>query len=125
MIDHLDIKLKLFLVASPFCLCLTALAMDLHIACSRQYEVMTAALHRSPCLSYSVRLWGEKSVRSRMLVTFMIASAITLPNSSIRKGSLDARDFEHFPKPLKAQITIASWLNTTGFSWLIINYFII
>lgn len=125
MIDHLDIKLRLFIVASPFCLGLTALAMDFQIASSQQYKEMVKALHRSPCLSYAITLWGEKSIRSRMLVIFMVAGAITFPISSIRRGLLDKEDYEQFPRPLKTKIIIASWLNTTGFTWLVINYFII
>ncbi|MBA6111433.1 MULTISPECIES: hypothetical protein [Pseudomonas] len=125
MIDHLDIKLRLFIVASPFCLGLTALAMDFHIAISQQYKQMVTALHRSPCLSYAITLWGEKGIRSRMLVIFMVAGAITFPISSIRRGLLDKEDYEQLPKPLKTKIVIASWLSTTGFTWLVINYFII
>jgi hypothetical protein len=60
-----------------------------------------------------------------MLVIFMVAGAITFPISSIRRGLLDKEDYEQFPKPLKTKIVIASWLSTTGFTWLVINYFII
>ena len=44
MIDHLDIKFRIFIVASPFCLGLTALAMDFHIASSQQYKEMVLSL---------------------------------------------------------------------------------
>lgn len=60
MIDHLDIKLRLLIFVSPFCLGLLSLAIDIQIACSRQYASMTKSLSRSKCLSYSVVLWGEK-----------------------------------------------------------------
>ena len=125
MIDHLDIELRLFILATPFCLGLSALAIDFHIASSQQYKEVVTALHRSPCLSYAITLWGEKNIRSRMLVIFMVAGAISFPASSIRRGLLHKGDYEQLPSPLKTKIVTASWLNTTGFTWLAINYFII
>lgn len=125
MIDHLDIELRLFILASPFCLGLLSLAADIHIACSNQYTTMTKALYRSKCLSYSVATWGEKNIRSRLLVIFMITGAITFPNSSIRRGILDARDYAQLPRNLKTKLVVASWTNTIGFIWMTINYFLI
>jgi hypothetical protein len=125
MIDHLDIKLRLLILASPFCLGLLSLAIDIQIACSRQYASMTKSLSRSKCLSYSVALWGEEHIRSRLLVIFMITGTITFPKSSIRRGILDARDYDQLPRNLRAKLVIASWANTIGFTWLTINYFLI
>lgn len=125
MIDHLDLKIQLILVGSPFCLCLSGLASDFHIACSRHYHVMTSALQRSPCLSFAVNIWGERNISSRMLVIFIVAGAITFPKFNMRKGNLDAQDYEQLPHYLKRKIYLASWLNTIGFTWLTINYFIL
>jgi hypothetical protein len=125
MIEHLDIKLRLLILASPFCLGLLSLAADAHIACSSQYAKMAKALSRSKCLSYAVALWGEKNIRSRLLVIFMITGAITFPKSSIRRGILDARDYDQLPSNLRTKLVVASWTSTIGFIWLTINYFLI
>ncbi len=47
--NDLDNTLKLFWVASPFVLGFTALAMDLHIACSKGYATMTTAQSMLSC----------------------------------------------------------------------------
>ncbi|WP_367598742.1 hypothetical protein [Pseudomonas fulva] len=116
--NDLDNTLKLFWVASPFILGFTALAMDLHIACSKGYATMTTALQRSPCLAVFVATWGDKSVRARILVVFLVAGAMTSPKYSIRKGALDHQDYDQFPSRLKIQIITASWLNTIAAFWL-------
>lgn len=125
MIDHLDVKLRLLLLGTPFFLALAGLVSDLHIACSSQYAKMAKALSRSKCLSYAVALWGEKNIRSRLLVIFMITGAITFPKSSIRRGILDARDYDQLPSNLRTKLVVASWTSTIGFIWLTINYFLI
>lgn len=125
MIDHLDFKLKLFLLASPFCLGLVGLAIDLRIACSREYKIMTSALQRSDCLNFATRLWGERSISSKIFVISMISSELMSPASRIRRGSLDAQDYLQFPKQLKRKIIISAWLNITGFTWLMLNGYIL
>lgn len=124
-LDHLDIELRLFILASPFCLGLLSLAADTHIACSCQYATMTKALHRSKCLSYATATWGENNIRSRLLVIFMITGTITFPKSSIRRGILDARDYDQLPRNLRTKLVATSWASTIGFVWLTINYFIV
>ena len=123
MIDHLDIKLKLFLLISPFIIGFISLAMDLRIACSKEYDVMIAALQRSACLPFITTLWGEKSIRARVLVITMVGGVIAFPTSSIRKGALDPLDYQNFPVSIKNKINTASWLNTVAFTWLTADYF--
>ena len=113
--DHLDIELRLFILASPFCLGLLSLTADIHIACSCQYAKMTKALQRSKCLSYATATWGENNIRSRLLVILMITGAINFPKSSIRRGIMDARDYDQLPKNLKMKSVITSWTSTIGF----------
>ncbi|MFA7892741.1 hypothetical protein [Pseudomonas putida] len=125
MIKNFDITFQLLFLATPFILGLTGLAMDLRIAGSKEYNVMIGALQRSACLPFIVSLWGEKTLRARMLVTFMVTGIIKYPKSSIRRGMLDAQDYEQFPSSMKKRIVISSWLNTVAFSWLIIGaYFL-
>ncbi|NIF18986.1 hypothetical protein F3J43_18500 [Pantoea sp. Cy-639] len=124
MIEQLEFKVRIFLLASPFCLGLVGLALDLHIACSRDFKKMTSALQRSECLSLATYMWGERSIKSRVLVVSMISSELMFPNSRIRRGSLDVQDHMQFPKPLKRKIITAAWLNVAGFTWLITNSFI-
>lgn len=125
MIKSLDIKLQLLFLATPFILRLTGLAMDLRIAGSKEYKIMIEALQRSACLPFIVTLCGEKTLRARMFVTFMVAGVIKYPKSSIRQGMLDAQDYEQFPPSVRKRIVAASWLNTVAFGWLIIgSYFL-
>ncbi len=124
MINQLELKTQLILVGSPICLCLSGLASDLHIACSRHYHVMTSSLQRSSCLSFAVSMWGQRSISSRMLVIFIVAGAITFPNFNMRNGNLDVQDYKGIPLYLRRKIRLASWLNTIGFTWLTINYLI-
>lgn len=123
MIDNLDFKVKLFSLAAPFCIGLTGLAIDIHIACTRHYKIMTSAVERSLCLSFATTLWGESSLGSRILVISMIGGTIISPKASIRRGSLDAQDYMAFPHYLKKRLIISSHLNTVGFTWLIFNSF--
>lgn len=124
MIEHLDLKLRLLLLATPACLILIGLASDVHIACSRQYKEMTSALQRSACLPFATAMWGEKKNGSRMLVISVIAGAIGSPTSSIRRGLMDERDYRQFPKKLKSKILISSSLNIIGIIWIAVNFFI-
>ena len=124
MIEHLDLKLRLFLLATPACLILIGLATDVHIACSRQYKEMTSALQRSACLPFATAMWGEKKIGSRVLVISVIAGAIGSPTSSIRRGLMDERDYRQFPKKLKSKILISSSLNIIGIIWIAVNFFI-
>ncbi|SNB75569.1 MULTISPECIES: hypothetical protein [unclassified Pseudomonas] len=123
MIDHLDIKLKLFLLTSPFIIGFISLTMDLRIACSKEYDVMIAALQRSACLEFITTLWGEQSIRARLLVISMVGGLIAFPTYHIRKGALDPLDYQNFPASLKKKINTASWLNTIAFTWLTVGYF--
>lgn len=122
MFDHLDIKLRLFLLGTPICLVLIGFISDIHIACSRQYKEMTSALQRSACLPYAIAMWGEKKIGSRILVISVIAGAIGSPTSSIRSGLLDEQDHLQFPRNLRKKILIASSLNTIGVAWVAIYY---
>ncbi|EKT4560258.1 hypothetical protein I5S84_03695 [Pseudomonas putida] len=124
MIEHLDLKLRLLLLATPVCLILIGLASDVHIACSRQYKEMTSALQRSACLPFATAMWGEKKIGSRVLVISVIAGAIGSPTSSIRRGLMDERDYRQFPKKLKSKILISSSLNIIGIIWIAVNFFI-
>ncbi|MFP3996295.1 hypothetical protein SHV74_17280 [Pseudomonas capeferrum] len=124
MIEHLDAKLRLFLLATPACLILIGLAYDVHIACSRQYKEMTSALQRSACLPFATGMWGEKKIGSRVLVISVIAGAIGSPTSSIRRGLMDERDYLQFPKKLKSKILISSSLNIIGIIWIAVNFLI-
>jgi len=124
MIEHLDLKLRLFLLATPACLILIGLATDVHIACSRQYKEMTSALQRSACLPFATGIWGEKKIGSRVLVISVIAGAIGSPNSSIRRGIMDERDYLQFPKRLKSKILFSSSLNIIGIIWIAVNFLI-
>ncbi|EKT4453732.1 hypothetical protein N5K35_21170 [Pseudomonas sp. GD03651] len=124
MIEHLDLKLRLLLLATPVCLILIGLASDVHIACSRQYKEMTSALQRSACLPFATAMWGEKKIGSRVLVISVIAGAIGSPTSSIRRGLMDERDYRQFPKKLKSKILISSSLNNIGIIWIAVNFFI-
>ncbi|AJQ50379.1 MULTISPECIES: hypothetical protein [Pseudomonas] len=124
MIEHLDLKLRLLLLATPACLILIGLASDVHIACSRQYKEMTSALQRSACLPFATAMWGEKKIGSRVLVISVIAGAIGSPTSSIRRGLMDERDYRQFPKKLKSKILISSSLNIIGIIWIAVNFFI-
>lgn len=122
MIEHLDVKLRLFLLGTPICLALIGLASDLHIVCSRQYKEMTSALQRSACLPFATSMWGEKKIGSRILVISVIAGAIGSPASSIRSGLLDEQDHLQLPEKLRRKILIASSLNTIGIAWIAIYY---
>lgn len=125
MIDHLDLKLRLFLLATPACLILLGLAADVHIACSRQYKEMTSALQRSACLPFATGMWGEKKIGSRVLVISVIAGAIGSPASSIRRGIMDEQDYLNFPRNLKRKILTSSSLNIIGIMWIAVNFFIV
>ncbi|MBF8700699.1 hypothetical protein [Pseudomonas putida] len=124
MIEHLDLKLRLFLLATPACLIFIGFASDVHIACSRQYKEMTSALQRSACLPFATGMWGEKKIGSRVLVISVIAGTIGSPAASIRRGLMDEQDYLQFPKKLKRKILISSSLNIIGIIWIAINFFI-
>ncbi|MNH11495.1 hypothetical protein D3C79_710090 [compost metagenome] len=125
MTDTLDVNVRLFLLASPFCLGLIGLSLDLYIACSRDFKVMTSALQRSDCLPFAKGLCGQQGLKSRVLIVSAISSELMFPNARIRRGSLDAQDYLEFPKGLRTRMVIAAWFNIVGFTWLIVNGFIL
>lgn len=123
MIDHLDLKIKLFLYIAPIFLCGIGLAVDLRIACSREYEAMASALQKSKCFEFATAVFSKQNIRGRVMIISMISNDLMNPTASIRRGSLDTQDYLNFPKPLKRKIIFSSRINGAGILWLILDYF--
>ncbi|MGJ7548886.1 hypothetical protein [Pseudomonas sp. SMN11] len=124
MIDHLSPHLLLLLLLIPFALILGGLALNAHLACSHHYNVLTAALQRSTCLSLCKKTWGSRGLISKLLIISGIAGAMSFPRHAVRRGLLNAKDLSEFPAYLKFRMSIASWLLRVGFIWMMANAFI-
>lgn len=126
MIEQLDFRITIFLLAAPMGIALTTFLIDMRIVCSKQYDLMISALQQSAFLPSTLGFWnGHKSIIARILVITAVQGIFLLPRFHIRKGRLDEDDFKNFPRYLKLKIVSAIWLNIIGFSWMMLGYFFI
>lgn len=105
----------------PFLLCMTGIAIDTHIACSRHFNVMLDSFQKSRWLHQQTQLWGTTSLKSRALIVSSMSTALIYPQLGIRRGVINADEIRRFPAYLKRRMVIASWLTIVGFTWVMIG----
>ena len=109
--------LEIWLLASPFLLGLTGLALSLYLT-HRHMDAIKEALKNSRY----IYLWGD-SLGNRGLIWSLlemsqIAGMILMPKVHIRHGNLDPVDFENFPPYLKRRLTIVTTMIFTALIWM-------
>lgn len=116
---------RLAIVLIPFALSVVGLAMTTHIAATRHFEVLRAALQNSKGFQDNVRAKGTLTVKFRALIVAGAAVFLLWPDWAIRKGLLDPEDNKNFPDYLRRRIRISFWLETPTFVWLmLVSYFV-
>lgn len=108
------------LILFPFFIALLGVAIDLHIAGSRHFQILLHSLKRSPALCIYLRLWGTRGLAARIRVVASMSGVLACPSYAIRRGALDAEDLRTFPPYLARRIRIATWLTVVGTLWLFI-----
>ena len=94
---------------------LIGLAMDIHIACSRNFQVMLTALEKSSAAVRWIQIWGTRNLISRTMVATAMAGAIARPRYFLVRGLLDAEEVAKFPEYLRRRMKISAFLTTVGF----------
>ena len=99
----------------PFMIALIGVAMDMHTACSRNFEVVLTALQKSPAAIWCVETWGTRGLIPRTLVASALAGAIARPRYFLVRGLLDAEEVAEFPEYLRRRMKVSNFLSTIGF----------
>lgn len=99
----------------PLLVGLIGVAMDIHVACSRNFQVLLTSLQKSPAAIWCVDMWGTRDLVSRTLVASALAGAIARPRYFLVRGLLDADEVAKFPEYLRRRMKISTFLSTVGF----------
>lgn len=118
MIDLPDPTWRLFLLAIPFTLILTGLAMLINLARKPNYRRIEISLRKSQCLKQAIHIWGNKSLYSRTSVVATLTGIALSPNFFIKRKLLDTEEASAFPAYLKNRMRATFWLLLTGLIWL-------
>ncbi|SDQ39240.1 hypothetical protein SAMN05216487_1556 [Pseudomonas sp. UC 17F4] len=106
---------------APFGILLSGVAMETHIARSRDFDLIIASLPNSLWLKQQIPFWGTTRLKSRCYLLSTICGAMLYPKLCIRLGMMDAEDLRNFPPRLRRRLLIASWLIIIGSAWLFIG----
>ena len=120
MIDLSDwpAGLKVASLLIPFFIMLLGMAIHLHIAVSRHFDVMCAALRRSKCLLDELKRGGGYTLKFRALTVSVITGVLLWPVLSVRQGDLDPKDYREFPVYLKRSMKAAMFFMAFGMGWI-------
>ncbi|ROL75458.1 hypothetical protein [Pseudomonas vranovensis] len=105
----------------PFVIALSGVAIDVHIACSRHFEVMCAALQNNRGLEQQIQLWGRRGVMSRTLVVASISGALAWSSIGIGRRVLEAQETHELPAYLQRRMKVSCWLTVVGGIWLMLG----
>lgn len=118
-------RFKDFFSSDPFVIALSDLAIALHIAATRHFEVMCAALQRSHGLREELRGGGAFNLKLRLLTVSAMAAGLIWPSRAIRRGWLDPDDYKSFPVYLRRRMKIGVYFIFIGMSWIaFVAYFV-
>ncbi|MGH8383021.1 hypothetical protein [Pseudomonas sp.] len=106
---------------APFVIGLSGVAMGAYIACSRDFNIMLAALPNCLWLKQQIPLWGTTGLKSRCYLVNTVCAAMVYPSIGIRRGLFDADEIRNFPRSLKYRMIASVWLTTIGFVWLFVG----
>ncbi|CAM4016299.1 hypothetical protein [Pseudomonas] len=106
---------------APFVIALSGVAIDVHIACSRHFEVMCTALQNNRGLEQQIQLWGRRGVMSRTLVVASISGALAWPSTGIGRRVLEVEEIHELPTYLQRRMKVSCWLTLVGGIWLMIG----
>ncbi|MFK0085870.1 hypothetical protein ACIQUS_01090 [Pseudomonas sp. NPDC090755] len=106
---------------TPFVIGMSGVAISCHIACSRNFSIMLAALPNCPWLLQQIPIWGVTSLKSRYYLVNTICAAMLYPPFGIRRGLLNADEVRNFPPGLKRRMVISAWLVIIGSAWLFLG----
>ncbi|MCO7518084.1 hypothetical protein NJF44_25465 [Pseudomonas guariconensis] len=117
--------LKIASLFTPFLIMLVGLAIELHIAASRHFEVMCAALQRSRGLHDELKNGGALTLKLRLMTVSAMTAGMMWPNLSIRQGWLDPEDSRLFPAYLKRRMKTGMYCMYIGMGWIAFVVFLV
>ncbi|MFK3775692.1 hypothetical protein [Pseudomonas sp. NPDC089406] len=106
---------RLGLLLAPFLIGLTGLAIVLHIAGSRHFEVMCESLKRSPGLHEELKNGGAFTLKFRLQTVSAMTAGMIWPALGIRQGWLNAQDSENFPPYLRRRMKLGMYCVLAAF----------
>lgn len=120
-------SIKLTLLLAPFVIGLAGLAVMLHIAATRNFNVMCEALQRSSGLHEELRNGGAFTLKLRLSTVSAMTAGIIWPRLGIRQGWLDAEDSRLFPAYLRKRMKLGFYcisvsLACMAFLYLFVNF---
>jgi len=121
MIDFstLPALMKLVIALMVFAMCLTGLAIGLHIAGTRHFKILCAAFGNSPGVQEDLKYWSTISLRTRAMVVNRITLAVVWPALGVRQGWLNANDYQSCPIYLKRRLRISFWCTLIGWAGIV------
>ncbi len=120
-----DFKIAALLI--PFLITLTGVGIHIHIASSKHFDVMCAALQRSQCLHEELRRGGAFNFKLRTMTVSAITGVLFWPELSVRREYLDSEDYRAFPRYLRkrmkaAMICMVFGMSCMAFIVLFVNF---
>lgn len=103
----------IFMLAPLIAGCI-GIAIDMYIARTRYFNILTDALSNSYSLHFYTALWGDSSFKSRTMIVASMSGLLLFPSYSIKKGGLDADDARRFPVCLRRAMNTSSLLLCSG-----------
>lgn len=95
----------------------SGMALHMHIATAKQFELMCSALQRSQCL-YDGLGGGFSTLHMRCMKVSSMSATLLWPQFFIRRGELDKDDYLSFPRGLARRMRIASCLLLVAMVWI-------
>jgi len=117
--------LKLSFLLAPFVVVLSGVAINAHMALTRDYEIAISSITSSPFLEQMKVVWGGRNLRSRCLLVGTIGGIIIFSRYHVRRGLLNPNEVRDFPAFLKRKMKISFVLTTVGCLWMLIDYLLI
>lgn len=105
---------------APFVLCMSGVALSLHIAFGRDFDVMIARFENSNWLKQQKPFWGTSHFQSRLFLVNTLCAAMLYPPFGIKRELIDANDVRNFPRRLRCRMVASAWLTITGFVWMML-----
>lgn len=112
------VELRIVLLLTPFIIVLTGLAIQLHIAGSRHFQVMCEALQRSEGLREELKNGGALTLKFRLMTVCAMTAGMFWPKLSIRQGWLNPEDSRDFPVYLKRRMKLGMHCILIAVVWM-------
>ena len=112
------LDLQIAFLLSPFIIGLIGIGIGIHIACTSHFHDMISALKNSKWPQMVRNTLGDKDFMSRCFLVSSIGGAFLFARWNERRGVLDSKDIEDFPKKLWYRLITSTWLVIFSMIWM-------